>query len=120
MLYSGKHAQGSQIAFLASADGDAVIQGNHRRSGHNSRHLLQNRVHVIDGQQVGSHIALLAALVFGIDKVGAYGLDLIENVLLAGHPDRDHQDERSGANHHTQRGQSEANLVSCRKYRRQN
>ena len=103
----------AQVALLATADGNAVVQRNHRRRGNDPRHLLQHRVHVIDGQQIGGHVALRSALVFGIDQVGPNRLNLVQHVLLARHPDGDHQNQRSRANHHAQRRQRETHLVAA-------
>ena len=74
----GENAEHGDVALLASAHGNAFTQRDHGRSGDDARHLLQRRIHVVDGQRVGGDIgdALAAALVFGLDLVGADGLDL--------------------------------------------
>ena len=52
-----------------------------------------------------------AAHVFGFDHVGTDGLNLIQDVGLAGKANGDDQNERGGADHHAECGQREANFI---------
>ncbi len=54
-----------------------------------------------------------APWVLSVDEIGADALDLIENVLTAGHADGDHQDQGCGSDHHSQRSEDEAHLVAA-------
>jgi hypothetical protein len=69
---------------------------------------------IVDGKRVGGDVAhaLRPALILRVDQVGPDGLDLVQHILLAGHADGDHQNERGGADHHAQRGQKKSHLVA--------
>ena len=110
-----ENAEHGDVALLASAHGNAFTQRDHGRSGNDAGHFLHGGIHVVNGQRVGGDIgdALAAALVFGLDLVGADGLDLAQHVLLAGHADGYNEDQGGGADDHPQRGQSEAYLVAA-------
>ena len=71
---------------------------------------------VIDGERVGIGIADMrpTTLILSPNFIGANRLNLVEDVLLAGHPDRDHQDERGGSDDHAQRSENEAHLIAAK------
>src|SRR5262249_23720173 len=60
-----------------------------------------------------------SALVIGYDHVRAYGLDLVQNVLLTSKANRDHQDQRGGPDHHAQSRKGEADLAGAERIDRQ-
>ena len=117
-LVVGKDSQHGNVAFLAAAHGNALAQRNHGRGRDDARHLLLRRLKVIDGKRVRRDIgdALASALVLGFNLVGADRLNLVQHILLAGHADGHNQDERSGADHHSQRGQGEANFIAAESF----
>ena len=110
----GINAEHEDVALLARSDVDAVTQSDGRRRGHDGRHLLPNRLHVLDCHGIGRGLdALRSTLIVGIDHVGADRLQLPQYVLLAREPDRSHQDYRSGAHCHRQRGECELEFVAA-------
>src|SRR5579864_4463871 len=108
-----KNPEYANIALFAAANRNAFIQRDPRRSGHDSGYAFQNGVHVIDGQEIGSRVALRSTFILGIDHVGADRLNLVEHVLLPGHTDGDHKNEGSSTNDHSQGGERKAHLVAA-------
>src|SRR5205823_3014420 len=57
--------------------------------------------------------ALRAAFIFGIDKVGPNGLNLVEHVLLTSHANRYDQNEGRSPDDHAEGSEGEAHLVAA-------
>ncbi len=116
MQVIGIDAKNRDIFFSAVSDGNSVGELSYRRRGDNTRHFLLNGMEILDSQWIGIGIADVrrAAQVLCPNLIGANGLDLVEHILAAGHPDSDHQDERCGTNHHAQCSQDETNLVTAK------
>ena len=55
-----------------------------------------------------------AAQVLRPDFIGANGLNLVEHILLARHANGNYKYERGSADHHTQGGQDEADLIAAK------
>ena len=73
-----------------------------------------DRMNVGNGELIGGNVPLAAALIFGVDEIGTDGLDLIEHILFAGHPNRDHQNQRGGTDDHPQLGEHKAHLIAAK------
>ena len=112
----GINAQNPNVALLAAADGDAFIEGHYRRSVHDSGHLDEHGIHIVYGERVRVDIgdALSAAYVLRENQVGADGLDLIQDVLLAGHADGNYENQRCGTDYHAEGGQGETYFVAAK------
>ena len=89
----GSSASSPQPSALGGLDGNAFLKLNYRRCRNNPRNFLLSRGHVIDRERVRGSIgdSLRSPLVLGINKVGPDRLDLVQDVLLARHSDRHHQ-----------------------------
>ena len=68
---------------------------------------------MVSGSGVTFAMRWLDALIFRFNLVGADRLNLVEHILLAGHADGDHQDQRGGADHHAQSGQREPHFIAA-------
>ena len=106
-LYSADNAQYEDVTLPAAAHADAVIQCDGGRGRYYGRYLLSNRIDIFHGHGVGGGIdALGSTLIVGVNHIGADGLNLAQDVLLAGESDGDHQNHRGRSHRHRQRGQA--------------
>ena len=110
------YAEDDDVPFFPSSDGDTVVQSDHGRGSYDARHFLLRRPHVIHGQRIRCGVidALPSTWVFGVNHVGADGLDLVNHILLASHADGDYQDQRSCADNHAEGSQRESYFVAAK------
>src|SRR6266849_7295923 len=108
------HAHDLQVSLLASADCHTFAKGDDWRGVGNAADLVLDRFHIVDGQSVTAGVGdtFPTALVFRVDPVRADGLNLVQEVLLAGKTDGGNQNQGGGPDHHAERGQGESNLVA--------
>ncbi len=113
----GIHAKNLYVLFFAIPHGNALFEVDHRRSRYDAGDILAHGLEIVDGERVRRAAAdvLRAALVFGPDFIRTDGLNLAEHVLASSHADGDHEDERSGSDHHAQRGEHEAYFVAAKR-----
>jgi len=106
--------QDLKIALFAITYRNALNQRHDRRGGGDAGNVPLDGQHVVNGERVvdGTGNALSATFVFGVHEVRANRLDLIQHILFAGEPDRRHQDQRRRADHHSERGKSEPDLIA--------
>src|SRR6185437_13406546 len=111
----GINTENLYVSLLAFSHRDAVGQSDYRRRCCNAGDLLHRCSQVVDSEGVLSRVgdALRAAFVLGVNFVGADSLNLIQDVLLAGEADSDHQDQRSGSDYHANRRQHETDFVAA-------
>ena len=111
------YAQHQRILHHAPAIADGGVHFHHRRGVHHAGQLRQHGFLVIARQVVVEDSPLLAhcpaAAVFQLHRVGLQLLQFLKDELLAGQTDGHHQDHRSGADDHAQRGQREAHLAGA-------
>ncbi len=109
--------QHQRILDHARPKGDALMHFKHGRGVDHARHPGYHGLFVVEGEGVVVEDALrrssAAAGVFQLDGVGLDLLQFLEDVLLAGHSNGDHPDERGGANDHAQRGKRKSHLAGA-------
>src|SRR6201998_4618 len=75
---------------------------------------MLDSLHVLDGEIIGAGVgdASSTAFILRIHPVRSDGLNLVQQVLLAGETNGGDQDQGGGADDHAERGQGKADLIA--------